>query len=163
MNAFTKKMALPAFAVLVCLIVSSSFARRYDTMMVGYDRWIDIGYEHDSQADKQKECRENQYTEAIIYSYYGEELNSVSYLNYQDYEPNLPNGNDPNKLYYPWPPDPNEIIDSDVDPNEIADEKDPNSPENQIPIILDYGTAKNASSENMSKLSFPGKFQALKE
>lgn len=163
MNAFTKKMALPVFAVSVFLIVSSSFARRYDTMMVGYDRWIDIGYEQESQDDPQKECRENQYTEVIIHSYYGEEPNSVSYLNYQDYEPNLPKENDPNKLYYPWPPDPNDVIDETVDPNEITEEEDPNDTENQIPIILDYGTAKNASSESMSKLSFLGKFQALKE
>jgi len=62
------------------VIISPAMARRYDTMMVGYDRWIDINYDQDPN-DNPEYSPENAYD----LSYGGDDPNTV----YLSGEPNF--------------------------------------------------------------------------
>ena len=73
-------MILLAVATITCLIVTAAIARRYDTMMVGYDRWIDINYEGEPN-----EIVGNEPVEAYEISYTDDEPNTVYLLG----EPNF--------------------------------------------------------------------------
>lgn len=68
-------MILVAVTVIACLFVTAAIARRYNTMMVGYDRWIDINYEGEPN-----EIVDNAPADAYQISYIDEDPNTVYLL-----------------------------------------------------------------------------------
>lgn len=104
-----KTMILVAVTVIACLFVTTAIARRYDTMMVGYDRWIDINYEGEPN-----EIVDNAPADAYEISYIDEDPNTVYLLG------------DPNFLSEHPTEHPNSVY-INLDPNNSFIAEHPNS------------------------------------
>jgi len=117
METKNKITVLISVIVLAGILVCPALARRYDTNMVGPDRWIDIQY--------QEEVCRLRYT-AAVYSEDLEEPNQLAWLERPEEEPNVITYDgqlEPNAMmlvYFPeeeHPKGPNELNYEDIEPN----------------------------------------------
>ncbi len=160
MKTKRKIAALIATVVFTGLIICPALARKYDTMIVGADRWID-------NSPNQKICEQ---TNEIVFNSSTNEKSKIMAFTETQGEPNVITYYDgqiePNLvilIYYPdeHPEHPNEIIYEDDlepnvatlyanpdEPNEVSSEVevDPNDIEK---IILDEGTANHRKEESI--------------
>ena len=133
MKMKTKRIitGLIMIVVFAGLIACPALARKYDTMMVGPDRWIDVGYE-DVQCEPVAEIVTNE--EVIAYKGGDNEEPSVTTYDGQ-LEPNAIT-----LVYYPaaeHPEHPNDInIDEELEPNMVVFRLSGEHPEH--PNSIDY-------------------------